>query len=43
MCSDIVANNITSDNITIFSNLNVSGFSHLNQLLANDNATLLHR
>ncbi len=44
--NDIDANNITSDNITIlvFSNLNVSGFSNLNELLVNDKATfLLHR
>ncbi len=34
--NDIDANNITSDNITIFSNLNVSGFSNLNELLVND-------
>ena len=37
--NDINANNITSDNITILSNLNVSGFSNLNELLVNDNAT----
>jgi hypothetical protein len=35
----IDADNITSDNITIFSNLNVSGFSNLNELLVNDNVT----
>ena len=33
--NDINANNITSDNITILSNLNVSGFSNLNELLVN--------
>ena len=32
---DIEANNITSDNITVYSNLNVSGFSNLNELLVN--------
>ena len=37
---DIEANNITSDNITIFSNLNVSGFSNLNELLVNNNTIL---
>ncbi len=31
--NDIDTNNITSDNITIFSNLNVGGFSNLNALL----------
>jgi len=39
--NDIDANNITSDNTTIFSNLNVSGFSNLNELLVNDNATFI--
>jgi hypothetical protein len=39
--NDIEANNITSDNITIFSNLNISGFSNLSQLLVNDNATFI--
>ncbi len=34
--NDIDANNITSDNITIFSNLNVSGFLNLN-----DNVTFI--
>ncbi len=38
---DIDANNITSDNITLFSNLNVSGFSNLNELLVNNNAILM--
>jgi hypothetical protein len=38
--NDIDANNTTSDNITIFSNLDVSGFSDLNQLLVNNNAIL---
>ena len=32
---NIDANEITSDNITIFSKLNVSGFSNLNELLLN--------
>ncbi len=39
--NDIDANNITSDNRTIFSNLNVSGFSNLNELQENDNATFI--
>jgi hypothetical protein len=39
--NDIDANIITSDNITIFSNLDVSGFSNLNELLVNDNATFI--
>jgi hypothetical protein len=39
--NDIDAYNITSDYITIFSNLNVSGFSNLNELLVNDNATFI--
>jgi hypothetical protein len=39
--NDIDANNITSDTITIFSNLNVSGFSNLNELQVNDNATFI--
>ena len=38
--NDIDANNITSDNTTIFSNLNVSGFSNLNELLVNNTAIL---
>ncbi len=37
---NIHANEITSDNITIFSNLNVSGFSNLNNLLVNNNTTI---
>ena len=37
--NDIEANNITSDNITIYSNLNVSGFSNLNELLVNNNSS----
>ncbi len=37
--NDIDANNVTSENIIKFSNLNVSGFSNLNELLVNDNAT----
>ncbi len=39
--NDINANDITSDNTKIFSILNVSGFSNLNQLLVNDNATFI--
>ena len=39
--NDIDANNITSDNITIYSKLNVSGFSILNELLVNDSATFI--
>ncbi len=38
--NDIDANKITSDNITIFSNLNVSGFSILNELFVNNTAIL---
>jgi hypothetical protein len=38
---DIEANNITSDNITVYSNLNVSGFSNLNELLVNNNVTFI--
>ncbi len=44
---DFDANNITSDNLTISSYLNVSGFSNLNELtvncnaIINDNVTLL--
>ncbi len=37
---NIDVNEITSDNITIFSNLNVSGFSNLNNLLGNNNTTI---
>ncbi len=39
--NDIDAKNITSDNITIFSSLNVAGFSNLNELQVNDNATFI--
>jgi hypothetical protein len=38
---NIDANEITSDNIPIFSKLNVSGFSNLNELLENNNATFI--
>jgi len=38
---DFEANNITSDNITVYSNLNVSGFSNLNELLVNNNVTFI--
>ncbi len=38
---DIEANNITSDKITIYSNLNVSWFSNLNELLVNNNVTFI--
>ncbi len=37
---NIDANEITSDNINIFS-INVSGFSNLNELLVNNNATFM--
>ena len=37
---DIDANNITSDNLTIYSSLNVSGFSNLNGLTVNGNAII---
>jgi hypothetical protein len=37
---DIDANNITSDNLTIYSYLNVSSFSNLNELTVNDNAII---
>ncbi len=39
---DIDANNITSDNINIFSNLNVSGTTNLNALIVNNKVTLFH-
>ena len=39
--NDIDANNITSDNITVYSNFNVNGFSNLNELLVNNNATFI--
>jgi hypothetical protein len=38
---NVDANEITSDNITIFSKLNISGFSTLNELLVNNNATFI--
>ena len=38
---DIDANNITSDNTTIYSSLNVSGFSNLNELTVNNNVTFI--
>ena len=37
---NIDANNITSDNTTIYSSLNVSGFSNLNELTVNGNAII---
>jgi hypothetical protein len=37
---DIDANNITADNITMYSFLNVSGFSNLNKLTVNGNVSL---
>ncbi len=37
---DIDANIITSDNLTIYSYLNVSGFSNLNELTVNGNAVI---
>jgi hypothetical protein len=39
--NDINAINTASENITIFSNLNISGYSNLNELLVNDNATFV--
>ena len=38
---NVDANEITSDNITIFSNLNVRGYSFLNNVLVNNNSTFL--
>ena len=38
---NIDANEITSDNTTIFSNLNVSGYSFFNNVLVNNNSTFL--
>ena len=38
---DFEANNITSDKITVYSNLNISGFSNLNELLVNNNVTFI--
>ena len=39
--NNIDANELTSDNITVFSNLNVSGYSFLNNVLINNNTSLL--
>ena len=41
--NNIDANELTSDNITVFSNLNVSGYSFLNNLnvLINNNTTVI--
>jgi len=39
--NNIDANELTSDNITVFSNLNISGYSFLNNVLINNNTTLL--
>ena len=38
---NVDANDITTDNITIFSFLNVSGFSNFNEVIVHNNATLL--
>ena len=38
---DIDANEITADNIYIYSNINVSGTSNFNSLTVNNNTTLL--
>ncbi len=38
--NNIDANELTSDNITVFSNLNVSGHSFLNNVLIDNNTTL---
>jgi hypothetical protein len=38
---NIDANEITSDNITVYSNLNVSGYSFFNNILAENNFTFL--
>ncbi len=38
---NIDANELTSDNVTIYSSLNVSGNSFLNNVLVNNNSTLL--
>ena len=38
---NIDANELTSDNATIYSSLNVSGYSFLNNVLMNNNSTLL--
>ena len=38
---NVDANEITSDNTTIFSNLNVSGFTNLNNIIVVGNTTLL--
>jgi len=41
--NNIDANELTADNITVFSNLNVSGYSFLNNLnvLINNNTTVI--
>ena len=39
--NNIDANELTSDNITVFSNLNISGYSFLNNVLIKNNTTLL--
>jgi hypothetical protein len=38
---NIDANELTADKATIFSNVNVSGYTFLNNVLINDNSTLL--
>ena len=38
---NIDANELTADNATIFSNLNISGYSFLNNVLIKNNTTLL--
>ncbi len=38
---NIDANQLTSDNVTIYSSLNVSGYSFLNNVLVSNNSTLL--
>ena len=38
---NIDANELTSDNVTIYSRLNVSGYSFLNNVLVSNNSTLL--
>ena len=39
--NNIDANEITSDNITIYSNLNVSGYSFFNDILVENDSTFL--
>ena len=39
--NNIDANEITSNNITIFSNLNVSGYSFFNDILVENDSTFL--